>query len=95
VYFEAFVRSTNNDDVVAFTSVNGTFSFARSFWTGNSHISSDVIYRRAVDKDNNVYISCDSYGTIDVVAASSSSSVLPSMMYTNAVFGTAAFGPDC
>jgi hypothetical protein len=43
VYLEAFEVSTNNDDVVAFTQMAGSFTFARSFWTGNSHFSSDAI----------------------------------------------------
>ena len=83
VYLEAFEVSSNNDDVVEFSPSGGSFTFARSFWTGNSHFSGDAIFGLAVDLNNKVYVSCDNYGTIDVVPAASSGNVLPAMVYTN------------
>lgn len=83
VYIEAFAAGGGGDEVLVFTPSGSGFVFARAFWTANSNNTGDAIYGLAVDATNHVYISEDSYGTIDVVPASSSGNVLPSMVYSN------------
>ena len=87
VYIEAFENTgTLSDDVLAFTPATNGFTFARSFWTGNCHVTMYGINGIAIDRNNVVYISTDYNGTIDLVPATSSGNVLPTMTYSN--FGT-------
>ena len=84
VYIDAFdTTNGNNCEVAVFTGTGGSLSYAREFWTGNIHYSSDAVFGIAVDIHNQVYVSADYNGTIDVVPASSSGNVLPSMVYSN------------
>jgi hypothetical protein len=84
VYIDAFDSTNGNDcEVAVFTGTGTSLSYAREFWTGNMHFSSDAIYGIAVDIHNTVYVSVDNYGTLDVVPGSSSGNVLPSMVYSN------------
>lgn len=83
VYIEAFETTSSDDDVLAFAPTGAGFTFNRSFSTANTHLGSDAIYGIAVDASNNVYISCDGNGTLDIVPASSQGEVLPSRVITN------------
>ncbi len=82
VYIEAFETTSGDDDVLAFAPTGAGFTFNRSFSTANSHLSSDAIYGLAIDAANNVYISADQHGTLDIVPASSQGEVLPSRVIT-------------
>jgi hypothetical protein len=84
VYIDAFDSTNGNTcEVAVFTGTGGSLSYAREFWTGNIHYTNDAVYGIAVDIHNNAYVSSDNYGTLDVVPASSSGNVLPSMVYSN------------
>ena len=83
VYVEAYETSSGLDDVLVFTSTASGFTFSHSFSTANTHVSSDGIFGLAVDASNNVYISCDCGGYLDIVPASSQGEVLPARVISN------------
>jgi len=85
VYFDAYVAPSGGDEVLAYTPSGSGFVFARAFWTGNSNQTINAIYGLAVDATNHVYVSDNTLATIDVVPASSTGNVLPSMVYVDTV----------
>ena len=82
VYIELYAAG-GNDEVLAFTPAGSSFSFSRAFWTANSHTPSDGIFGLYVDAANKMYISADSFGTVDIVPASSSGLQLPLMVISD------------